>query len=178
METKRIKHQRHEFIMTVGKHEVKVICTNKREGKQKAAQAMLKKLHPNVGYVSYTQWNLAITPLKEEALCGHQGDEIIRVVLSLIIFLRLIGRYNEIKREAFERGLTVCILSTTHLVRFFNFTAIELNKNIRKRSRARKVSFSFRVRGLSTKYFSVSFIELLFFSTLCSFLNFREIILQ
>lgn len=48
MEIKRIKHQRHEFIMTVGKHEARVICTNKREGKQKAAQAMLKKFHPNV----------------------------------------------------------------------------------------------------------------------------------
>uniref|UniRef100_A0A914CES2 DRBM domain-containing protein n=1 Tax=Acrobeloides nanus TaxID=290746 RepID=A0A914CES2_9BILA len=51
METKRIKHQRHEFIMVVGKHEVKVVCTNKRDGKQKAAQAMLKKLHPN-----YDSW--------------------------------------------------------------------------------------------------------------------------
>ncbi|VDK75292.1 unnamed protein product [Litomosoides sigmodontis] len=44
----RVKHQRHQFDMDVGKHRVSVICANKREGKQKASQAMLKKLHPNV----------------------------------------------------------------------------------------------------------------------------------
>uniref|UniRef100_A0A915PGY2 WW domain-containing protein n=1 Tax=Setaria digitata TaxID=48799 RepID=A0A915PGY2_9BILA len=43
----RVKHQRHQFDMDVGKHRVSVICANKREGKQKASQAMLKKLHPN-----------------------------------------------------------------------------------------------------------------------------------
>ncbi|KAK6105501.1 hypothetical protein QQG55_20500 [Brugia pahangi] len=44
----RVKHQRHQFDMEVGKHRVSVICANKREGKQKASQAMLKKLHPNL----------------------------------------------------------------------------------------------------------------------------------
>lgn len=44
----RVKHQRHQFDMDVGKHRVSVVCANKREGKQKASQAMLKKLHPNV----------------------------------------------------------------------------------------------------------------------------------
>ncbi|VBB28439.1 unnamed protein product [Acanthocheilonema viteae] len=44
----RVKHQRHQFDMDVGKHRVSVICANKREGKQKASQAMLKKLHPNL----------------------------------------------------------------------------------------------------------------------------------
>lgn len=45
---KMIKHQQHEYTMKVGKHEVKVLCTNKREGKQKASQAMLEKLHPHI----------------------------------------------------------------------------------------------------------------------------------
>lgn len=44
MKIERIKHQQHEFFMKVGKHEVKVNCTNKKEGKQKAAQFMLEKL--------------------------------------------------------------------------------------------------------------------------------------
>ncbi len=45
---KMIKHQQHEYTMKVGKHQVKVLCTNKREGKQKASQAMLEKLHPHI----------------------------------------------------------------------------------------------------------------------------------
>lgn len=45
---KMVKHQQHEYMMKVGKHEVKVLCTNKREGKQKASQAMLEKLHPHI----------------------------------------------------------------------------------------------------------------------------------
>ena len=42
MEMKAIKHQKSEFIMKVGKHEANVICKNKREGKQQAAQAILQ----------------------------------------------------------------------------------------------------------------------------------------
>ncbi len=34
--------------MTVGKHRVSVVCTNQKEGKQKASQAMLKRLHPQI----------------------------------------------------------------------------------------------------------------------------------
>lgn len=42
--TRRIKHQRHEYTLTVGLKSVKVCCVNKREGKQKASQAMLKEI--------------------------------------------------------------------------------------------------------------------------------------
>ena len=42
MDMKSLKHQRSEFMMKVGKHEAKVMCKNKREGKQQAAQAILK----------------------------------------------------------------------------------------------------------------------------------------
>uniref|UniRef100_A0A5S6QQ98 DRBM domain-containing protein n=1 Tax=Trichuris muris TaxID=70415 RepID=A0A5S6QQ98_TRIMR len=44
----RVKHQQHAFSMQVGKHEVRVMCVNKREGKQKASQAMLECLHPQI----------------------------------------------------------------------------------------------------------------------------------
>lgn len=45
--------------MDVGKHRVSVICANKREGKQKASQAMLKKLHPNVSYI-FDNWDFPL----------------------------------------------------------------------------------------------------------------------
>lgn len=43
-----IKHKQHEYKMIVGEHQVRVVCGNKREGKQKAAQSMLEKLHPHI----------------------------------------------------------------------------------------------------------------------------------
>nr|CAG4643899.1 EOG090X04U5 [Lepidurus arcticus] len=43
-----LKHQKNEVVMTVGKHTVRVQCKNKRDGKQRAAQAILKALHPHI----------------------------------------------------------------------------------------------------------------------------------
>lgn len=43
-----IKHHRNIYTMKVNEHEAKVECKNKREGKQKAAQVILQKLHPQV----------------------------------------------------------------------------------------------------------------------------------
>lgn len=37
-----LKHQKNEFTMTVGKHIATVICKNKRDGKQRASQAILQ----------------------------------------------------------------------------------------------------------------------------------------
>lgn len=48
MDMKPLKHQKSEFIMKVGKHEAKVVCKNKREGKQQASQAILQLLHPHI----------------------------------------------------------------------------------------------------------------------------------
>ncbi|XP_046584451.1 LOW QUALITY PROTEIN: microprocessor complex subunit DGCR8-like [Haliotis rubra] len=48
MEMKQLKHQKSEFTMTVGKHTATVIAKNKRDGKQRAAQAILQKLHSHV----------------------------------------------------------------------------------------------------------------------------------
>lgn len=45
---KLLKHQKNEYKMKVGDHEAIVICKNKREGKQRAAQAILKQLHPHL----------------------------------------------------------------------------------------------------------------------------------
>ena len=41
-ELRTLKHQKNEVIMTVGKHTVQVPCKNKRDGKQRAAQAILQ----------------------------------------------------------------------------------------------------------------------------------------
>ncbi|KAF4516864.1 hypothetical protein B566_EDAN014375 [Ephemera danica] len=42
------RHQKNEYTMTVGKHTTTVICKNKRDGKQRASQAILQALHPHV----------------------------------------------------------------------------------------------------------------------------------
>ncbi|XP_077291316.1 microprocessor complex subunit partner of drosha isoform X2 [Arctopsyche grandis] len=43
-----LKHQRNEFTIVVGKHTATVVCKNKRDGKQRASQAILQALHPNI----------------------------------------------------------------------------------------------------------------------------------
>ncbi|ESO99587.1 hypothetical protein LOTGIDRAFT_141857, partial [Lottia gigantea] len=48
MNMKLLKHQKSEFTLTVGKHTASVIAKNKRDGKQRAAQAILQLLHPHV----------------------------------------------------------------------------------------------------------------------------------
>lgn len=47
-EVRLVKHQKNEFSMEVSKHKASVVCRNKREGKQKAAQAILQLLHPHI----------------------------------------------------------------------------------------------------------------------------------
>ena len=47
-EVRLLKHQKNEYKMTVGDHEATVICKNKREGKQRAAQSILQKLHDHL----------------------------------------------------------------------------------------------------------------------------------
>lgn len=47
-DVKLIKPQKNVYTMIVNGHEAKVTCKNKREGKQKAAQVILQKLHPQV----------------------------------------------------------------------------------------------------------------------------------
>ncbi|KAM7360981.1 microprocessor complex subunit partner of drosha [Cochliomyia hominivorax] len=47
-EINRTHNKKNEFTMTVGKHTAKVLCKNKREGKQLASQAILQILHPHI----------------------------------------------------------------------------------------------------------------------------------
>lgn len=42
------RHKKNEFTMTVGKHKTTVACKNKRDGKQRASQAILQILHPHI----------------------------------------------------------------------------------------------------------------------------------
>lgn len=46
-----VKHKKNEFTMTVGTHTAKVYCKNKRDGKQRASQAILQ-----VGSVKRFSW--------------------------------------------------------------------------------------------------------------------------
>lgn len=47
-EMQNLKHQKNEFKMMVGKHSASVVCKNKRDGKQRASQAILQALHPHI----------------------------------------------------------------------------------------------------------------------------------
>jgi microprocessor complex subunit DGCR8 len=44
-EVNTLRHQKNEFTMTVGKHKAKVVCKNKRDGKQRASQSILQVRH-------------------------------------------------------------------------------------------------------------------------------------
>ncbi|KAK3579829.1 hypothetical protein CHS0354_029559 [Potamilus streckersoni] len=48
IDKKMLNNQKSEFTMKVGKHTASVTCRNKREGKQRVAQAMLRLLHPHI----------------------------------------------------------------------------------------------------------------------------------
>lgn len=47
-EVNTVKHKKNEFTMIVGKHSATVVCKNKRDGKQRASQAILQILHPHI----------------------------------------------------------------------------------------------------------------------------------
>ena len=42
------KNKKNLFVMSLGKHTVEVPCRRKKDGKQKACQALLQKLHPHI----------------------------------------------------------------------------------------------------------------------------------
>lgn len=42
------KHQQSKYIMELGAYSVEVVCRNKKDGKQRASQKMLAKLHPEI----------------------------------------------------------------------------------------------------------------------------------
>ncbi|XP_068155497.1 microprocessor complex subunit DGCR8 [Drosophila tropicalis] len=70
-EINRTANNKNEFAMTVGKHTAKVVCKNKREGKQLASQAILQKLHPHIqtwGSLLRLYGNNSIKTFKEKKL--------------------------------------------------------------------------------------------------------------
>nr|UJZ92588.1 microprocessor complex subunit DGCR8 [Scaphoideus titanus] len=63
------KHKEDEYTMVVGDHKATVVCKNKRDGKQRAAQAILQALHPNVthwGSLLRMYGNRSIKSVKEK----------------------------------------------------------------------------------------------------------------
>lgn len=60
-----------EYTMTVGKHSAVVNCRNKREGKQRASQAILQMLHPNInswGSLLRLYGNRSVKSFKEKKM--------------------------------------------------------------------------------------------------------------
>ena len=47
-ELKAVRNGKNEYTMKVSKREVSVICKNKKDGKQLAAQKLLQQLHPHI----------------------------------------------------------------------------------------------------------------------------------
>ena len=47
-EMKTVRNGKNEYTMIVNKKEVSVICKNKKDGKQLAAQKLLQQLHPHI----------------------------------------------------------------------------------------------------------------------------------
>lgn len=70
-EINRTANNKNEFTMTVGKHTAKVVCKNKREGKQLASQAILQIMHPHIqtwGSLLRLYGNNSIKTFKEKKL--------------------------------------------------------------------------------------------------------------
>ncbi|XP_076255723.1 microprocessor complex subunit partner of drosha [Rhynchophorus ferrugineus] len=65
------KHQGNTFTMTVGKYTTTVACKNKRDGKQRASQAILQALHPSItswGSLLRLYGNRSIKSFKEKKM--------------------------------------------------------------------------------------------------------------
>ncbi|KDR19996.1 microprocessor complex subunit DGCR8 isoform X2 [Zootermopsis nevadensis] len=68
-EVNTLRHQKNEFTMTVGRHRAKVICKNKRDGKQRASQSILQALHPHItswGSLLRLYGNRSVKSIKEK----------------------------------------------------------------------------------------------------------------
>ncbi|KAK5648513.1 hypothetical protein RI129_003405 [Pyrocoelia pectoralis] len=66
-----LKNQMNEYKMTVGKHSATVICKNKKDGKQRASQAILQALHPYItswGSLLRLYGNCSVKSFKEKKL--------------------------------------------------------------------------------------------------------------
>ncbi|BES93932.1 Double-stranded RNA Hypothetical protein motif [Nesidiocoris tenuis] len=71
-----LPRQANEFIMTVGNHKARVVCKNKKDGKQRASQAILQELHPYIkswGSLLRLYGNRSMRNVKERK---HEEQEI------------------------------------------------------------------------------------------------------
>ncbi|XP_018572010.1 microprocessor complex subunit DGCR8 [Anoplophora glabripennis] len=69
--TSRHQGKGNEFTMTVGKHTATVACKNKRDGKQRASQAILQALHPSItswGSLLRLYGNRSVKSFKEKKM--------------------------------------------------------------------------------------------------------------
>lgn len=108
-DVKLVKHQRIEFTMTVGKHTAtvsfifflkilftciqlkiffQVICRNKREGKQRAAQAILQLLHPQI-----SSWG-SLLRLYGRGSCKTPKEKKVNISSSIFYSLFLMIHYS------------------------------------------------------------------------------------
>ena len=89
------RNKRNEFTMSVkGKGEVTVICKNKRDGKQMAAQKLLQVLHPHLrswskvlalyGSRSIQVWSMTIILLQLVLSQIHHFLDYLNICLSLV----------------------------------------------------------------------------------------------
>ncbi|CAH0388010.1 unnamed protein product [Bemisia tabaci] len=94
-----IRHGQNEFKMTVGKHTATVLCKNKRDGKQKASQEILQKLHPHIhtwGSLLRLYGNQRIKNMKEKK---QEEQEITQLQSKALINSPNFAILNKLKAE-------------------------------------------------------------------------------
>ena len=76
---KSVRNGKNEYTMIVNKKEVSVICKNKKDGKQLAAQKLLQQLHPHItswGSLLRMYGNRSLRKLKlKKEKETEEGDE-------------------------------------------------------------------------------------------------------
>ncbi|ESO05107.1 hypothetical protein HELRODRAFT_99418 [Helobdella robusta] len=130
MEMKPLKRQRSEFIMKVGKHEAKVICKNKREGKQQASQAILQLLHPHIkNWGSLLRLYSKANEAQEKRAEEHSVTELqTRAQPNRAILSKLRREMNKLynSRNLFESNATERIHVIGHQIRSAELGSVEL----------------------------------------------------
>jgi len=110
------RNQKNEYTMRVNKREVSVICRNKKDGKQLAAQKLLQQLHPHItswGSLLRMYGNRSIRQFKQKkeketevtGLQSRGGSSTAAPSLAILDKLREeMGNLREIKKNAMPLG--------------------------------------------------------------------------
>ena len=91
-EMKTVRNGKNEYTMVVNKREVAVICKNKKDGKQLAAQKLLQQLHPHItswGSLLRMYGNRSVYKVQKKGERIYNND-IITYHIDLGVFLKLI----------------------------------------------------------------------------------------